>query len=544
MYRKPRHVVSAEWRDLFALLPGGYDPIATAMAEFYFDEEEADLKCAFFSECLVHVEGEWAGRPFDLQDWQRAINGCLFGWKRHDGNRRYRTLYLEVPKKNGKTTYGSGLGAELTFADHEPGAKAFSVAADRDQAAIMFDIGRRMVESDESLSEMSEVYRRSIVVPSTGAVWRVVSAEAPTKHGINASGVLFDELHAQPNRNLYDTLRGAGSARRQPLHLYFTTAGFDRNSICYEVHTYAEKVASGIVEDPTFLPVIYTVDEKDLEKWDDPKVWAKANPGLGVSVKVEALEAECREAKESPALENTFKRLHLNIWTEQAERWLQMHVWDENPSDFTDIEALGQSCWGGLDLASTTDIAALVLVFRTDAGFGLLSRFWMPAENVRTAARRDGAPYDTWVQQGFIKATPGNVIDYDVIRADINELGDKYRFEELAFDPWNATQLSTQLDGDGFTMVAFRQGFASMTAPSKEFERLLLERVLNHGGNPVLRWMASNVARKDDPAGNIKPDKSTSTGRIDGIVAAIMGIGRASVNEGGSVYDERGLLSV
>jgi len=536
-------VVSKEWRSLFKLIPG-YDPIKTAAADHWFDEVEAELKCDFFPECLVHVEGEWAGQSFELQDWQRAIHGCLFGWRRADGHRRYQTLYLEVPKKNGKTTWGAGIGSELTFADNEPGAKVFSVAADRDQAAIMFDLGREMVERDPDLAGRSEVFRRSIVVPSTNSVWRVVSADAPTKHGANLSGVLFDELHAQPNRQLYDTLRSAGSARRQPLHLYFTTAGFDRHSIGYEVHTYAEKVAAGIVEDPTFLPVIYTVSEKDLERWDDPKVWAIANPGLGVSVKLEALEAECREAKESPALENTFKRLHLNIWTEQAERWLQMQVWDENPSDFNEAVAAGRSCWAGLDLASTTDIAALVLVFKEDNGFGLISRFWMPEENVRKASERDKVPYDVWVKQGHMKATAGNVVDYDVIRAEINELGAKYRIEEIAIDRWNATQIATQLDADGFTVAMFGQGFASMSAPSKEFERVMLERNLNHGGNPVLRWMASNVSRKDDAAGNIKPDKSTSTGRIDGIVAAIMGIGRASVNEGGSVYDQRGLLSV
>ena len=535
--------IPAKWRRLFGLLPN-YDPIVSAGDGFWFDVEAAELACDFFPDCLTHVEGEWAGSPFELQDWEKAFVGCLFGWKNAAGMRRYRTGYLEIPKKNGKTTLGAGLGAKLTFADGEPGAKAFSVAADRDQAAIMFDIAKRMVESDEDLAQMSEVYRRSIVVAETGSTWRVMSADAPTKHGINASGVLFDELHAQPNRMLYDTLRGAGSARRQPLHLYFTTAGYDRHSICYEVHTYAEKVAAGIVDDPTFLPVTYTVDEKDLEKWDDPDTWAKANPGLGVSVKQEALEAECREAKESPALENTFKRLHLNIWTEQAQRWLQMAVWDENPSDFDEKQAFGRSCWAGLDLASTTDIAALVLVFKGNQGFQLLSRFWMPEENVRTASQRDKVPYDTWVNQGLMAATQGNVVDYDVIRRDINDLGKQYRIEEIAIDRWNATQIATQLDGDGFTVAMFGQGFASMSAPSKEFERVLLERSLNHGGNPVLRWMASNVARKDDAAGNIKPDKSTSTGRIDGIVAAIMGIGRASVNEGGSVYDTRGLLSV
>lgn len=546
-----KRTIPARWRKLFKAHLPKYDPIATAGSGDWFDAAEAELKCDFFPDCLTHIKGEWAEQPFALDDWQRALVGCLFGWKRADGTRRYRTLYLEVPKKNGKSTLGAGIGLVLTFADHEPGAEVYSVAADREQAAIVFDTAKAMVKADPDLNGMSELFRRAI--RNGASTYKVSSADAPTKHGLNASGVVFDELHAQPNRDLYDTLSGAGAARRQPLHSYITTSGYDKLSVCYEVHTYATKVREGIVQDSSFLPVIYAVDpevlKEDPSAWTKEATWAAANPGFGVSVKPDYLRELCRKAQESPALENTFKRLHLDIWTEQATRWLQMHVWDENTTSIVEAEFAGMECWGGLDLSSTTDISACVWVFKRQGGYALVPRFWVPESKVEAARKQRGnvdhVPYDIWAQQGFVRVTEGEVIDYDIIRRDVKADGKVFNVQEIAIDRWNATQLSTQLDGDGFTVVPFGQGFASMSAPSKAFEEKVVARQLYHGQHPVLRWMAANVARKEDAAGNIKPDKSVSTGRIDGIVAAVMGIGRASVaTHSGSVYDGRGLVTI
>ena len=485
----------------------------------------------FFSK-LRHTKGEWAGKPFALEPWQEAIVEKVFGTLKADGTRQYRTVYIEVPRKNGKSTLCAGLGAYLLYSDEEPGAEVYSAAADRDQAAIVFEQAKAMVEGNEELAEFSEVYRRSIVVPSKGRVWKVLSADAPTKHGLNAHGIIFDELHAQPNRDLWDVLTTSTGARRQPLVVAITTAGYDRHSICYQIHDYALKVRDGIITDDTFLPVIFAAGAED--DWTAEETWRKANPGLGTTVKLEYLRQECDRAKEMPAAQNTFRRLHLNQWTEQADRWIDMAVWDKNAGDVDEAELLGRPCYVGLDLASTTDLCALVALFPLEDGkYAVRAKFWVPEENVQKRVHRDRVPYDVWIRDGLIESTPGNVVDYEFIRAAVGDWLTKYQVQEVAFDPWNASHLVTELQGDGAKMVEFRQGFASMSAPTKQFGKLLLAGELMHGGNPVLRWMASNVSVKQDPAGNLKPDKSTSTERIDGIVAAIMALGRAAGQEGG-----------
>jgi phage terminase large subunit-like protein len=502
--------------------------------EFTFDEEAADLAVTFFPRFLEHVKAEWAGRPFDLDDWQKEqIVRPLFGWKRPDGTRRYRTVYVEVPRKNGKSTLGAGIALILLYADHEPGAEVYSAAADRDQAAIVFDLAKSMVQASPDLSSRSEVYRRSIVVPRTGSAYHVLSADVKTKHGKNAHGVIFDELHAQPNRELWDVLTTSTGARRQPVVLAITTAGYDRESICWEVHDYASKVRDGVIQDDSFLPVIYGAALE--EDWRDQKVWQRVNPGLGVSVKLDYLEQEARKAAETPSYQNTFRRLHMNQWTQQNTRWIDLTVWDAC-GGAVDPEALrGRGCYAGLDLSTTTDIAALVLLFppiEGDNQFHALPFFWVPEETVAKRSRRDQVPYDAWVRDGFIEATEGNVADYDVIRKRINELLERYELREVAVDRWNASQITSQLVSDGVTMVPFGQGYRDMSAPTKELEKLLLSKRLRHSGNPVLRWMADNVSVRQDPAGNLKPDKAKSTGRIDGIVALIMALGRAIVRFG------------
>jgi phage terminase large subunit-like protein len=291
-------------------------------------------------------------------------------------------------------------------------------------------------------------------------------------------------------------------------------------------------VRDGIVTDESFLPVIYAADPED--DYTLEATWRKANPGLGATVKLDYLRQECARAMEIPAAQNTFRRLHLNQWTEQADRWLDLAVWDRNVGAVPDSALLGRPAYLGLDLASTRDLTALAIVVPLEDGrFALRTRFWVPDEQIKRRSERDRVPYDLWVAQGLVTATPGNVVDYAFVRAAILEVSRQYQVREIAYDPWNATQLVTQLADDGATMVEFRQGFASMSAPTKEFEKLLLAGRLAHGGNPVLRWMASNVAVKQDPAGNVKPDKAASTERIDGIVAAIMAVGRATMQSAG-----------
>ena len=515
------------------------------MTDYTFDKRAADLAVAFFEKLLVHSKGEWAGKPFKLQDWQRDdIIRPLFGWKRTaDKTRRYRTAYIEVPRKNGKSTLSAGLALYLLFADGEPGAEVYSAAADTDQARIVFEEAQRMVESSPALSQHGKVFRRSIIVQSERSTYRVISADAHTKHGFNAHGIVFDELHAQPNRELWDVLNTSTGARRQPLMIMITTAGvYDPESICWEQHEYARQVLDGTLEDDSYFAYIAAADETD--DWTNPITWAKANPGLGVTIKLDYLEGECKRAINSPAYQNTFRRLHLNQWTAQEERWLDIMAWNACKRDRPNL--LGRVCFGGLDLASTTDIAAYVLCFPPDSEgdpYWLLPFFWIPGANLIDRARRDRVPYDAWVRDGYINTTPGDVIDYDYIEQTIRQLALDYEIQETAFDRWGATRIYQKLEEARMTMVQFGQGFASMSPPMKEFLTLILSRRIAHDGNPVLRWMADNVVARTDPAANIKPDKAKSRARIDGIVASIMGLDRALRNQP-SVYESRGVLEL
>lgn len=501
-------------------------------AAFYYDEQAAEEAVAFFPEVLVHVKGELAGQPLELDKWQAdRIIRPLFGWKRKaDGTRRYRTVWVEIPRKNGKSTLGAGLALMLLCADGEEGAEVYSCASDRDQAKIVFDVAKQMVRRSPELRKRVRPFQTALVYYALAASYKVLSSDSETKHGFNAHAFVFDEVHAQPNRKLYDVMSTSTGARRQPIEIYLTTAGWDRNSVCYELHDYAEKVAAGIIQDDEFLAVIYAAAPED--PWDDPTTWAKANPGLGTSVKLSYLESKAKKAKTSLAFLNTFRRLHLNQWTEQAEKAIDMALWDACAGPAA-LEALaGRPCFAGLDLASSRDIAALVLDFPdAEAGHLWIPRFWIPRANIEEPKlKRDPRIRERiaeWVAAGLIIATPGDVIDYAHIRKEINALNETVEIKEIAFDRWGATQLSTELADDGFTMVPFGQGFASMAAPTKELLTILPQHRLAHGGHPVLRWMASNFSVKIDAAENMKPDKATSSEKIDGIVAGLMALDRA-----------------
>ncbi len=508
-----------------------------------FSEEHAARAERFFERVLQHTKGEWAGKPFDLLDWQRDLVRRLFGTLNEDGTRQYRTCYLEVARKNGKSELAAGIALYLLFADGEEGAEVYSAAGDRDQAGIVYNVAAEMIRRSSVLSNRCKIIdsMKRVVIHKTASVYRVLSAEAASKHGYNPSGIVFDELHVQPNRDLWDVLRTGTGTRRQPLTFAITTAGYDRNSICYELHDYAQKVNSGVIDDPSFLGIVYSADES--EDWTEPAVWAKANPSLGVTIKAEYLEGECQRAQTTPAYENTFRRLFLNQWTRQETRWLPLAAWDECGDSVDADDLRGRTGYAGLDLASSIDIAALVLVFPDGEYYDVLPFFWIPEDTIVDRSRRDRVPYDVWERQGYVIATPGNVIDYKAIKEKVRELAGLYDIQEIAYDRWGMTQLSQDLIDDGANIIPMGQGYASMSPPTKELLKLVLGKKLRHGNNPVLRWMADNMVVTQDPAGNLKPDKGKSTERIDGLVALIMALDRATRQEStSSVYDDRGLV--
>ena len=502
-----------------------------------------------FIRCLKHTKGQWRGVPFDLLPWQDEIIRDLFGTVKETGYRRYNTAYIEIPKKNGKSELAAAVALLMTCGDGEWGAEVYGCASDRQQASIVFDVAVDMVDQCPALRKRIKPVMsvKRLVYKPTNSFYQVLSAEAYTKHGLNVHAVVFDELHAQPSRDLYDVMtKGSGDARLQPLFFMITTAGTDRTSICWEVHPKAMDILAGRKIDPTFYPVIYgTPDDAD---WGLEENWYKANPSLGHTIDIEKVRSAYQSARENPAEENLFRQLRLNQWVKQSVRWMPMHAWDE--CAFTvDPELLrGRICYGGLDLSSTTDVTAFVLVFPPkDDGekFVVLPFFWIPEDNIATRVRRDHVPYDIWQQQGYLKTTEGNVVHYGFIETFIEELNTRYHIKEIAFDRWGAVQMVQNLEGMGFTVVPFGQGYKDMSPASKELMKLTLEKKLAHGGHPVLRWMMDNVYVRTDPAGNIKPDKEKSTERIDGAVAMIMALDRAIRNENpGSVYDGRGILYV
>lgn len=516
---------------------------------YWFDEDAAERACRFFPEMLRHHKGEWAGKPFVLADWQEFSIREVFGWKRPDGTRRFRSGYNEVPRKNGKTEKAAGIGLLLTVADREDGAEVYSAATKKDQAKIAHDAATKMVKRSPGLQRFLGLRRNNIHCERLGSKFEPLGADADTLDGLNAHGVVVDELHAHRDRRVVDVLETSMGSRRQPLMWYITTAGiYDPESIGWQVHEYAVNVLEGIFEDETFFAFIACADKED--DWRSPETWQKANPNYGISVKPEFLAEQCKKAENQPTFENSFKRYYLNIWTEQKTRWLPMDRWNECPARPAEDDLVGLSCYGGLDLSTTQDITAFLLAFQRDDGFvDMLARFWLPESRIAEAARgRIRAPYDVWAKQGLITPTPGEVIDYDFIRAHINADGERFGIQEIAYDPWNAEHIRTKLEDDGFVMAQTRQGYKSLSEPSKHMERLVVSRKLRHGRNAVLTWMAANVSVRTDPNGNIAPEKPEhgAASKVDGILAGVMALSRMIVHreEAESVYNGRGLLTV
>jgi phage terminase large subunit-like protein len=510
--------------------------------------ERADRAVRFINN-LTHTKDVWAGKGFALRPWQEQIVRELFGRMRDDDptRRSYRTAYIEVPRKNGKSELAAALALYGLIGEGIHGAEVYSAAADKEQAALVFNVAAQMVRNDPALASRLKIIDSSkrIIDHKTGSFYRAISAEAYSKHGFNASMIIYDELHAAPNRELWDVLTTSQGARREPLVIAITTAGYDRHSICWEQHDYATRILEGAVTDPAFLPVIFAAPS-DAD-WTDEEVWKKANPALQDFRDIEEMRALAHKAKEIPALQNTFRRLYLNQWTEQAERWIDMAAWDDchGGTDWLELRERmkGQPCYGGLDLSSRTDLTALVLAFEDDGKVVLVPWFWCPSEGIEKRSRTDRVPYSQWARDGLLITTDGNVVDQGFIREDINRLAGEYRLQQIAFDPWNATKLCVELEGDGLDVIEVRQGFRSLSEPTKHLGALVTGRTLVHGRHPMLRWMAGNMVVRQDPNGNLAPDKSKATERIDGIVAAVMALtGLIESENGPSVYDTRGAL--
>ena len=532
-----------------------------------WDRAAATHAIEFFTH-LRHSTGEWAGKSFVLQPWQAFVVGAVFGWKRADGLRRFRTAYVEVARKNGKSALLAGIALYALIADGEAGAHVYAAATTRDQARIVFGEAERMVAASPALTARVTRTVNNLAVLPTASWFRPLSADASKMDGLNVHLAAVDEVHEHPGPEIIQKLNTATGARRQPLIVEITTAGYDRHSVCRQHHEFSVKALEGSVPHDaadSWFAFIATIDEGD--DWTDPQVWEKANPSLGVTVKRDDLKRQIDEAREMPAQQNAIRRLRLNEWTEQVTRWLDMEVWAEggpaDGTDWQDIRAglddleqklLGRECYGGLDLARVNDLSALVLLFppTRDTSFGNLAekwialpRFWVPEEDILRRGKRDRVPYATWRDQGFLDATPGNATDFAFIEAEIIRLAGRHDLRELSYDRTFAGEIVQHLQDEGINLVQFGQGFLSMAAPTAELERLSVSRLLWHGAHPVLRWNASNVAVRHDPAGNIKPDKERSSERIDGIVAICNALGRAllrDVNAGRSVYESRSIL--
>jgi len=501
------------------------DDLTTGAARGLRFEPQAAQHAIDFFGFLRHSKGEWAGQTFALAPWQAFVAGSLFGWQR-SGLRRFRIAYCAVPRKNGKSTLSAGIGLYLLVADGEQGAEVYSAATTRDQARIVFDEAKRMASSSPARRRRVQVLINNLHVAATASRFMPLSSDSSTMDGLNVHGAIIDELHAHKTRGVVDVLDTATGARRQPLLFEITTAGYDRHSICFEHQDYAIKALEGVLRDVSWFAFIASADEQD--DWTEPQVWRKANPSFGLSVKADDLARKAEKAIALPGAQNAFRRMHLNEWSEQAERRIDMAAWDacNGPVDLEQLR--GKTCFGGLDLSTTTDVLGVPARagrWSLVPAEPLLRARGQPQE-ARRARPRALRPVDP---ARLHRGDAGQCRGYGAIEQRILADSALFQVREIAYDPWNATHIALRLQDEGATMVEFRQGFRSMAAPTRELEKLIVSKKLAHGGNPVTRWMAANVAVAQDPAGNLKPAKDKSTERIDGIVATIMAIGRAMV---------------
>lgn len=538
---------------------------------FVFNEAEAQHVLDFIG-TLRHSKGKWGrgqGEYIKLEPWQQFTIWVAFGWMRDNserwveknfdgsvqdqrGMRRFRTMYEEVARKNGKSTKAAGLGLELAFADGEPGAEVYSAATKRDQARIVHKEAIRMVRKNKGLKKYIKIYKDNLNLEQTDSKYEPLGSDSDSTDGLNVHAAVCDELHAWKSREMWDVLETATGSREQPMIIAITTAGIDRRSVCYEKHEYTRKVLEGwkdgSFEDDTWFGIIFTLDEGD--DWRDEKVWIKANPNLGVSKFYDDMRMKAKRATQMAAALNNFLRRELNVWVKGEVKWMDMDAWRKCAGNTSALEMAlrlkGMTCYAGLDLSSTSDITAFVMVFiDEDEHAHVLCRFWIPEDNMKIRSRDDGVHFQKWVDQGYIEATPGNVIDYDYIFEQIEQDAEDFDIDQIAFDRWGAARVVNTLQNKGMTMVQFGQGFKSMNPPMQDLERMIPKQQISHGNNPVLTWMADNLVARLDPAGNMKPDKAKSREKIDGIVALIMALDLALRHpEKKSVYEKRGVRTV
>jgi phage terminase large subunit-like protein len=521
---------------------------AAVAAGFHFDLSRALRVRRFFERCLKHSKGQWRGEPFRLMDWQwNDVIAPLFGWVDGDGFRRYRTAYIEIAKKNGKSTIGAGIGMYMLCADGEPGAEVYSAATKLEQARIVHSEAERMVNASPALRALAKINRatKTITYEDTDSKYAALASDSQGSEGLNIHGLIVDELHAWSDRDFWNTLRYGMAARRQPLTFIITTAGIaDHTSLGWETHDYAAKVLDGTIEDLRYFSYIRAAaPDDDLA---DPETAKKANPSYNILIRPEEIAKAVQDAIEKPSEWTVLQRYRFNLWVQQVIRWITLEQWDICKSESDDAELKRLPCWGGLDLASTRDMTAWALVFRDDNRYVIRPRFFVPEDTAKWRSRHEQLKYDDWIARGLVQVTPGPTIDYRAIRNQINADALEYDLQQIGYDKWNASQLITELVNDGYKCEMVPQTMQGLTAPTKEMEAAILSGRLGHDGNEVLRWMMSNVALKTDPDGNVKPDKDASTEKIDGVRAILNALALILVSpaDAGNIYDHGGDLLV
>lgn len=495
--------------------------------DWVFNEAKATKILEFFPDFIRHVKGSLSGEPYHLSDWEGFILINLFGWVNSDGNRRFRTAYIEVARKNSKSTFCSGVALFLTAFDGEGGAEVYSAATTRDQARIVFGDAQTMIRKSAPLRRVFGVHKLNIHYLKTASKFEPLSSDAHTLDGLNIHGAILDEVHAHKTREVWDVVETATGARQQPLLLAITTAGFNKQGIGYEQREYVTKVLTGVVADDTYFGIIFTLDEDD-DPFDETN-WIKANPNLGRSKKLDDMQRLAKKALEMPAARNNFLTKHLNIWVNAETAWLDMAKWDKLP--ILDQAPKDLPCYIGLDLANKLDIAALIAAFPDGKKIKYICKFYLPENQIYNKSRNIGNLYQTWADQGYLTLTDGDVIDHEVIEDDLREMLSTYNVQAIGFDPWGSTQLAIRMEQDGAPMVEIPQTVKNISEAMKEVEAKVISGDLVRQKNPVMDWMASNIVVKLDKNENYFPNKEHRDNKIDGMVALFMAVNRILAGE-------------
>lgn len=531
---------------------------------YYLDKQLAYSYIKFAS-LIKHTAGELAGKNFQFMEWQIKVIIDIFATKHKDGEfkglRRYQTVLLFMAKKGGKSQLGALLTILYFFLDDEKAKECYSMASDLDQAKILHKAFTTMIKQEPELESMVKTtIQPPRVSKYNGAFideYMAVSSTADSKDGLNVSMALVDEPHSYPNKALYQIITDGMAGRTQPLQIIMSTAGYDLQGFFYrDIYLYAKKLQQGIIKDDSFYFVLFEPDEKDLEDpdyWKKEEIWRKANPNYPVSPTASYMKNKVLQAEQSEQSRISFLTKHLNIFCDKVDIWIKNSIWNNNQSKigFNKLKQLkNRRCYGGLDLSSSTDITALVLIFDDGSGgFDVIPYFWIPKDNMFERVRRDKVPYFDWVKKGLIKTTEGNVVDYAYIEKTIKRVCEFFNVRMIAYDRWNSNDLIRRLtDDEVVELIQFGQGFSSMSTPTKQIEVLSLQGKLNHASNEVLNWMCSNVVLKKDPSDNWKIDKEKSSEKVDGMVALAMALGVAlkDIEEKPeiNIYQERGLIDL